>query len=224
MSLTNIQLINLALKQAGLDSSFQTDARTWLNHISRTEALRQDYPKFRKSSDITFVSGQRAYNLPSDFLRSDMAYIYEPSTGKRGSDILIMQDYMFEKYRITANGNPSVAVIDENNSQIVFNTLPNDTSKACRLWYFREPTAIATDSTNDGDIPDFPDQDFLKDKLMEYAYEFLEDKRENKKGAQAEKTKREFQKNMYNDDSYSQVPLESTHFRPTRGRGRGRGF
>lgn len=221
MALTNIQLINLSLKQAGLDSSFQTDARTWLNHISRTEALRQDYPKFRKSSDINFVSGQRAYNLPDDFLRSDMAYMYEVSSGKRGADILIMQDYMFEKYRINASGNPSVAVIDEGNSQIVFNTLPNDTSKACRLWYFREPVAIATDSTNDSDIPDFPDQEFLKEKLMEYSYEFLNDNREVKKGAQAQRAKMDYQKNMYNDDSYSQVPLESTHFRPSRGRGRG---
>lgn len=225
MALTNLQLIDLALAQAGLDSSFQATARLWLNHISRTMAERQDYPKFDKQATITFVPAQREYSLPSDFLRADTCYLYKVSTNERGTDILLVNSYMYDKYRISASGNPSFATIDEDNSQIIFNTLPADATQSARLRYFREPTAIALDTTDDAATPDFPDQDALLQELQKYALEYLDDPRQSRKGQEAKSTNRDFQKNMYNDDSYSQMPLENTHFRPTNRRGsRRRGF
>jgi len=223
MALTNIQLINLGLSQAGLDSSFQAAARQWLNHISRTAAERQDYPKFDKQSTITFVSGQRDYALPTDFLRASACYLYKVSTDQRGSDILLVQSYMFDKYRISANGSPNMATIDEDSGTIVFNSLPNDTTQSARLRYFREPTAIALDTTDDNAAPDFPDTDFLLQELQRFALEYLNDPRQQSKKQEAMMAKREYQQNMYNDDMYSQVPLENTHFRSTNRRGR-RGF
>ena len=223
MALTNIQLINLALEQSGLDSSFQTKARTWLNHVSLKLAERQDYPKFNTQSNIPFVSGQRAYDLPATFLRSDSAYLYKNAEDQRGVDILLVSKYMFDKYRVSASGNPSIATIDEDNNQIIFNSIPNNALQGCRLRYFRKPVAIATDTTNDNDTPDFPDQDLLLQELQVMAYEFVGDPREQSKAQQAMATKRDFQKNMYNDDSFSQISLENTHFRPTSRRGR-RGF
>ena len=225
MALTNLQLIDLALSQAGLDSSFQATARLWLNHISTSMAERQDYPKFDKQEVVPFVVGQREYNLPSDFLRASTCYIFNTTTSERSSDILIVDSYMFDKHRISADGNPTISTIDENNDQIVFNTIPGDASFSARLRYFRKPVSIALDTTDDAAIPDFPDQDALIQELQVYALEYLNDPRQSRKKQESKGTNRDFQKNMYNDDSYSQVPLENTHFRPTNRRGsRRRGF
>lgn len=224
MPLTRIDLVNLALSQAQLDSSYQTKARGWLNVIIDRLALRRNYKFYYKtpSTDVPFVAGVQEYALPLDFQRSDSCFLVQ--NGQKGNEIMIVEPYRFDQLDIgNVTGNPIAAVIKLETQVIRFNTVPAaGTTCSYRLNYWRSPQALTTDSTDDLVVPDFEDQDILINELMKWAYEFIDDERLGDKKMDIKEAHREHQRNMYESDGTGQIDLARDMFRPrtnTRGRG-----
>lgn len=223
--MTRIALINHALDQAGLDSSFQTKARTWLNTVLEKLSIRTNYKFYRKKAETAWVSGQKAYNLPADYQRSDSCFMLDPA-GNPGQAIPIVEPYEFDMYTPgSSSGTPVMATIDLDAGTIIFSSAPSDPNgRSYRLWYFRDPPTYSTDTTDDSVVPDFEDQETLIQELILMAYQFREDEREAAQERKLKETKAEFQRNMFESDGTSVMPLNSFVFRNGRRRGRRSGF
>lgn len=224
--LTLIQMIDHALSQAQLDSSFRQDARTWYNVIVNRLTANYDYPRYRTSADINFVAGQKSYDLPTDFNRADECYQINVN-GDQGAMIPLMDSYMFQQMNGgNISGPASVGYIDINDNKILLNTKAggNTGTNGLRLYYFKTPTQVNLFGADDASIPDFPDQDSMIEELKAMAYEFRNDERYPQKKAEANKAKDNYQRNQYNDDSYSVTPLNAVTFRGNNRRSRSRGF
>ena len=98
MALTRIQIVDLALAQAGLDSGFRTNGRLWLNLVLQKLGQDFNWPEWKKITSYTsFVNGQSEYALPADFAKADTIYLYQLNNGleQRGEQILISNTYKF---------------------------------------------------------------------------------------------------------------------------------
>jgi len=218
--------MDYALGQAQLDSSFRPDARLWYNIIVTRLTDRFDYPFYRKSADGTFLVGQKSYALPSDFKRADFCY-QTNENGNQGAMIPIVDNYLFEQMNGgSISGPSSVAKIDTAGDLIVFNTSvgSSGSTNGYRLFYFKKPTQVNTDGSNDAAVPDFDDQNTLMEELKAEAFEFRDDQRYGQKKQEAKDSLVQYQRNQYNDDSYSVVPLNAITFRGTNRRTKSRGF
>jgi len=224
--LTLLQMIDYALNQAQLDSSFRPDARLWYNITVNRLANKYDYPFYRKKDDTVFVPGTKDYSLPADFNRADTCYQID-SQGNQGAMIPILEPYLFDQMNGgNISGPSSVAMIDQLAAQIKFNTSlsDNNASVGYRLLYFRKPEQVDLTGTDDAAVPDFLDQDTLMEELKKNAFEFRDDPRYMQKKMEAKEALVEYQRNQYNNDSYSTVPLNAVNFRSTNRRSRSRGF
>lgn len=223
MPLTRIDLVNLALSQSQLDSSYQTKARGWLNLIIDRLALRRNYKFYYKTAtDVPFIAGQQEYTLPLDYQRSDSCFLVQ--NGQKGNEILIVEPYRFDQLDIgNVTGNPVAAVIKLETQTIRFNVAPSQgTTVFYRFNYWRSPASLSTDASDDLVVPDFEDQDILIQELMKWAYEFTDDERLGDKKMDMKEAHREHQRNMYESDGTGQMDLARDMFRPrtnTRGRG-----
>lgn len=219
MPLTRIDLVNLALSQAQLDSSYQTKARGWLNIVIDKLALRKNYKFYYKtpSTDVPFVAGVQEYGLPDDFQRSDSCFIIQ--NGQVGTEVLIVEPYRFDQLAFgNITGTPSAAVIKVESQVIRFNTAPSaGNNLSYRLNYYRSPQALTTDSTDDLVVPDFEDQDVLIQELMRWAYEFTDDERYEAKKMDIKEAHRDHQRNMYESDGTGQMDLARDIFRSRTG-------
>lgn len=220
--MTRIEIVNQAIEQAGLDSSFQTKARGWLNIITEKLSIRTDYKFYEKTVDTTFVVGQKTYALPADYQRGDTIYYIQ--NGVTGYAIPIVDSYLFDQYNYGVNGMPSMAYIDQNAGQIVFNSSPTDGTKQFRLRYYQKPDVLSTSNADDAVIPDFKDQYTLIEELIAMAYEYRDDARYGSKKQEAMKSNMDFQRNMYDSDENSEIPLNKFVFRGNRRRGRTSNF
>lgn len=217
--------MDYALNQAQLDSSFRQEARLWYNIVVNKLASYYDYPFYRTSVSIPYVSGQRAYSLPADFKSADEAYQYDIN-GNTSIMIPLVDSYMFQQMSTgNVTGNGSVAYVDTQSNEIVLNSAPNPgTNVGIKLFYFRKPVAIALDGSDDASVPDFQDQTLLMEELKAQAFEFRNDDRYMSKKQEIQKANIDFQRNMYQTDSYSNMNLNAVNFRGTNRRTRGRGF
>jgi hypothetical protein len=228
--LTLLQMMDYALGQAQLDSSFRADARMWYNIVVNRLTANFDYPFYRTSADTPFVVGQKEYALPADFKTADECYKIDQN-GYMGSPIPIIQSYLFNQMDTgNTSGPANVAMIRTMDSQtlngkIVFNaSLASGNGEGFRLFYFKRPAQVATNGANDASVPDFLDQNTIMEELKKEAYEFRNDERYMQKKAEAKESMALFQRNQYNDDAFSTVPLNAQVFRGNNRRTRSRGF
>jgi len=221
MALTRIQLVDEALAQAGLDSGYRTRGRTWLNIVLEKLSVRTNYKFWRKSVDAAFVANQKDYNLPADFKRIDTIFFVD-SSGNQGNSISIREPYEAEPFRQdTSRGFPVVAWIDENTDKVKFNSAPSSVdTQMYRLNYFKDAPSYSTDATDDAVVVDFDDQWVLLEELKLMAMEWADDERYQPKKDDVKKAHIEHQRNMYQSDANSSIPLNNEVFRSTQRRGR----
>ena len=220
MALTLLQIVDTALDQAGLDSGFRTKARNWLNIILAKQASDFKWPHWHKqTSTVSLTPGTTAYAIPSDFNRADTCYLYQlnGSTYQRGNQIRIYDTYRFDDVDYTSlTGVPTAAYINTLNSTIVFNSSPSDSGHYYKLRYYIDAPVYSTGTSNDSTTPDFPDQNFLIQELVKWAYEFQDDERFAPKTAEAERALQMTKRNIYENDSTPQMPLSQFQFQPRR--------
>jgi hypothetical protein len=221
MALTRIQIVNLALDQAGLDTSFQAKARNWLNYITKNLSERQNYKFYRKSVDAPFVVNQTDYDLGSiapDFDRVDGMF-YVDSNGVQGRGIFLADAYMFDQYRTNGSGFPYYAYIDEEDNTVKFNSSPASVAgDAFRMFYFREPATLSLDDADDGVIPDYKDQGTLVAELEAMAFKFIDDERYGQQKQEAKQESQTYQRLTSQVDGNSKMDLNSWQFRSNRRR------
>jgi len=223
MPLTRIDIVNTALEQSQLDSTYQSKARKWLNIIVDRLALRKNYKFYYKTADdVPFVAGTLEYALPLDYQRSDSCFVI--SNAAQGREIIIVEPYRFEQTSfVNLNGDPTAALIKIENQTIKFNSSPaQGTTASYRFNYWRSPQALTLDAADDLVIPDFEDQDILIQELVKWAFEYLDDERYGQKAGEIKSAHQEHQRNMYESDGTGQMDLARGMFRPrTNSRGRG---
>lgn len=222
MALTLLQIIDTSLDQAGLDSGFRTKARNWLNIILAKQANDFDWPHWHKQTAYTsLVSGQTAYTLPADFNHADTIYLYQLNNGvyQRGSQIRVYDTYRFDDVDYTAlSGLPTSAYIDTINGNLVFNSSPTDSNKGYKMRYYKDAPSYNTGGSEDSSTPDFPDQNFLIQELVKWMYEFQDDERYGNKKGEAQQDLIQTKRNIFENNSTPQMPLEQFHFTPRRRR------
>jgi hypothetical protein len=221
MALTRIQIVDEALAQAGLDSGYRTRGRTWLNIALEKHAVRTNYKFWRKSADVSFVANQRTYDLPADFKRIDTIFLVD-ANGNQGAMVAIREPYQAEPFRRdNSYGMPSVAWIDENLDKVQFNSAPSAVSgEKYRINYFKDAPSYSTTDSDDAVTVDFDDQWLLIEEVKLMAMEWSDDERYQSKKADVKEAKIEHQRNMYQSDAHSNIPLNQEVFRPTSRRGR----
>lgn len=219
MPLTRIALVNQALDQAGLDTSYQAKARGWLNAVTETLAIQNNYNFYRKTAtDAALVSGQSNYSLPTDFQKPD-SLLRVDSLGNVGSQIFIVDPDRFDMYVRGFNGDPTLATIDIPNLLLKFNGVPTATTAMYyRLSYFRKPTTLSLDSSDDNVIPDFSDQTVLRENLIKWAYENLDDERYPQKSAEAKEANQKLMRNILQTTDTGKMQLSTENFRARRRR------
>jgi len=214
--LTLIKLVDEALGQAGLDSSYRAKGRNWLNIALDRLANRYNYRFYRTSVDVPFVALQKDYNLPADFKRVDTVF-YIDANGSQGSQISIREPYEAEPYQQdTAFGIPNIGWIDDQADKIKFSSAPAAvTGEKYRLHYFSDSPSYDTTGSDDSTIPAFDDQWLLMEEIKALAYEWQDDERYPMKKQEAAQANQEFQRNMYQSDAFSRIPLNNELFRST---------
>ncbi len=213
--LTRIQLVDYALTQAQLDTNFRTLGRTWLNHVLNKLYKRSNYLNSNiLAAAVPLVAGVDIYALPTDFGRADACFFYN-AQGIQGAEIPIVDSYMFDPWKQgSSTGAPSVAYIDVDTETIHFNSKPSQGSTDYyRLRYFKEAPSYSTDSSDDNVIPDFEDQDMLIQEVIAQAFEYTDDERQDKKKAEAMMSRKDFQRNMNQNDNQSVCELDRLIFR-----------
>jgi hypothetical protein len=216
-------MMDYALGQSQLDTSFRPDARLWYNIIVNKLSDYNDYPFYRESVLIPYVAGQKRYALPADFKNADEAYQTD-TQGNTSVPIPLIDSYIFQQMSVgNVSGSASVGYVDTGTRELVLNSVPNDSGVGVKFFYYKQPLQVDLSGADDASIPDFIDQTLLMEELKLQAYEFRNDERYMQKKAEIKEADVKFQRNMYQDDAFSTIPLNAVNFRGRRGRGR-RGF
>lgn len=212
-TLTLIGIINLALDQSGVDSSYQTKARTWFNFITNTLSEQNNYKFYNTTATaVPFLTNVRTYPLPATFQKADTCYRLNPD-GSMGTQIFIVESYDFDNYLRNVSGDPTLAYIDIGNQNIIFNNLPtSNTSTSYVLRYFRKPTQYAVDGSQDTVIPDFPDQNVLVQELIKMCFKDLDDERYQQQSSDALDAQRKLQRNQFQNEDTGKVDLSHANF------------
>jgi hypothetical protein len=233
MAFTVKELLDYSLDQAQMDknlSEHYTLAQKIYNLVLQSQADNFDFPWYSKmSANTAFLASTTAYDLPDDYAKSDNCYRVDMSTGNKGSSIWIIPPWEFDKYSASGSSEPSCAWIDQNNSQIVFNSsMTNPGTKGFVIRYFRKPTEITPGSNvNDNDTPDFPDQKTLAELIMLELMKYMNDERYTLQKSIADEEMRGTKLNAYDYDDNSNMSLGKSFKpgrRPSRGGGYGFGF
>lgn len=222
MALTRLQMFQFVLDQAQLEASpyYLAKARLWYKIVVDKLTLRQDYKFYNKVIDTPWVSGQKVYNVPSDYQRSDACFQVNEA-GVQGDEIFIRDTYQFDPYVSSASGMPTVAYINNTDNTIVFNSAPtNPSGKQFRLRYFKLPTDYSLTDSDDNVVPDFEDCDVIMQHMLSIAFEREDDERQSSKKMDAKLADQAQQRNMYDADSSSSNDLARESFRGRRGYGR----
>ncbi len=221
MALDRIGIVNLALDQAGLDSSFQTKARGWLNFVTQKLAEQYNYKFYRTTaSDVPYIAGTKTYALPTSpaFQKADTVYRVN-SDGSLGDQIFLMDSYRFDQYARGYTGDPTLALIDTKLNTITFNNTPaSTTATSYRLTYFMKPAVLSTSNADDAVVPDFIDQNVLIQELMKMAYEHQDDERYQEKNQDALKANQMLQRNQFQATDTGLMDLSHSQFKPRRRR------
>lgn len=221
-----------ALEIAQLDSSFLTLARQYYNQVIHELSSDFDWPYFRKqASDVVLLAGQREYDLPTDYNRSDTCYLVDTNNNRR--QIIIMSKTRFDQLGRsgTLTGDPRCAYIDLGRRKIVFDSSPSDSTRYYRLTYFRQGVEVADNGTATGQYSgDTSDIDFEHPPLVvtmitARLLDYTDDERAQYWYQKADKEMGDSKMNMNDEDDDSVMDLASSRFRsgrrPTRGGGGG---
>lgn len=225
MPLTRLQIVDLALDNAQLDSGFRSKARLWLNVIMEQQSRDFRWPFYNKVGDYTpFVAGQVEYDVPSDYFRSDSIYRYS-SGGARGTLIPIVEPYIFDQVNLSNNpstylvqGPSQVAMIDISRNKIVFDQMSAAPTDGFKLRYFRAPEVLSLNDSDDGVVPDFEDQNFLIQEVTNWAMKFNDDERQPAQAMESKMAMQQSKRTVYDNDGKSSIPLNQINFRVRRRR------
>lgn len=206
-------IIDLALDQAGVDTSYKAKARNWLNYIINTLCAQNNYRFYNKNaSAVPFITNQKSYSLPADFDKADTCYRLN-SDGSIGTQIFLLEPYRFDQYNRNLSGDPTIGMIDTQAGTIVFNSYPSSsTATSYQLRYFRKPANYALDGSQDTSVPDFPDQTVLVEQLMKMVYENLDDQRYGDKKGDALDAQKKLQRNQFQESDTQVVDLSHEKF------------
>lgn len=226
---TRVQLMDEALHLAGLDSGYYTLTRGWLNTIIEAQARNFRWPFYAKTApDVPFIAGQLAYDVPGDLAQPNTIFLVQ--NGQRGAEISIVDPGLFEVYKYgTAAGSPRYATIYTSydaGAQVQtlnFDQVALNSNASYRLAYFRLPEPQSLDNTDDNNIPDFQNQDFLIEALIKVMNKDEDDSRYEAQKAEAAETERKAKFNTYPANSNT-VTLDRSRFAPGGRRRRGWGW
>ncbi len=227
MSIKQVGFVcNRALELAQLDSvSFSELARQHYNLVLDDVSRAYDWPYFRVVwADQAMIPGQKAYDLPANYKRSDTCYLFDNNRSIR--EIFIVSKYQFDASFVpdTARGDPGLAYIDLDARQIVFNNSPSVQTRAFRLTYFRNPVEVDDQGGDDSNDIDFESPTYIMQELAACLMDFRDDDRADAWHAKANATLGKIKMNSYDEDSDSKIELSHAVFKPGRGRGRRGGF
>jgi len=201
-----------ALELSQLDSGFNTLAHQYYNSVLRQVATDTDWPYYRiQGADVPLLAGQKVYDLPDDYNRSDTCYLIDQYNIKTA--IIIVSKYKFD--RLTSpnvSGMPNIAYIDTQNNQIVFNT---SVSQPCayQLTYFRQPIETDEGGADDAEVIDFQNPMYLIYKIAAMMMDYNDDERANDFHAKADALFHKDRLNSYDEDNDSTIELGPS-FRP----------
>ncbi len=207
-----------ALELGQLDEvSFLPTARQYYNLVLDDASRVYDWPYFRKVwADQALIPGQRTYDVPDDYKRSDTIY-FKDQNGNR-KEVFVMAKYRFDSLqkRSDVQGIPQAAYVDLGSRQIVFDQVPSDGGKFFQLTYFRDPVEADDQGGNDSDPIDFESPLYLIQEMTAMMWDFQDDDRADRYRALAMKTLAGLKMNSYDEDADSVLELSHTCFRPGR--------
>lgn len=234
MALNVIGVIHYCLDQAQMDKFLPEHIRfAKVIYNMELDKLAGDfeYQWFFKRGPVTsFVSGQKQYTLPTDYLKSDSCYLVDSSTGSRGANVTIISPWQFDRNDTgSITGPASCAYINSKDRKIVFNSALNEVgNSAFQLSYYRTPDLIDVDSTiNDEDSVDFSDQTAIIESIISKLMKYIDDDRYGMQKMEAKEELRDTRMNSFDYDDHSQMSLGRpfrSGKRPTRGGGGFGGF
>lgn len=219
-------VVNRAIELAQLDSGFLPLARQYYNLILNNQVTKFDWPYYRtQNSDVLFIAGQKAYDLPDRYTRSDTCFLVD-SYGNT-FPIVIRSKYQFDLLAYNQfSGDPVMAYIDMHAKQIVFNSTPT-APRYWRLTYFRQPDQIDESGGNDSDEIDFQAPLALIYLITAMLMDYTDDERASNFMAKAEKEIHDNKMDSFDEDNNSIVELGPNYkqgTRPIRGGASGFGF
>jgi hypothetical protein len=185
--LSRIEIVRQAVALAGRGSEMYPTARTLLNTILRSLALRAKHPALRKTgTEITLAAGSTTVELPSDFgagsdhliFGSDRKPIFE-----LGSDEFV--DRGGFPSNSAGNGRPTAYIVDLNAGVYRFNVAADQAYGFIPI-YFCVPEAIDEDSNGDTEKPWYRNDETLVEGLLWRLYTYLQDVREDTQKAKFE--------------------------------------
>ncbi len=213
-----------ALELAQCDEvTFLPTSRQYYNLALDAVSRAYDWPYFRLvAPNVPIITGQRAYDLPDDYKRSDTCYFIDPNGNYR--EIFIKSKYEWDSYQKKVNtyGDPQVAYIDIGAQQIVFDNSPSASgNRNYSLTYFRNPIEADDQGGDDGNNVDFESPIYLVYEIAAMLLDFNDDQRADGWHMKANQLLNNLKMNSYDEDSNSVNELSHAKFRPGRRPGRG---
>lgn len=226
---TVIDVVDKAIGLAQLDLSFRPLARGYLNTILKNYSSNTNWPSYRLvQDDELFLSGQKEYDLPEDYSRSDDCYLVYNNSGtpQRASQILIVSPTRFRQMANTASsGVPRLAYIDLNGRKIVFESAPTNGTYSYSLAYFRQALNYDVNGGDDDDVLDFENPETIIQELAAWLMKYTDDERQPMQGQASKSSLRDTKINSFDEDDDSVTELATSKFRggsrPPRGGGGG---
>lgn len=220
---TRIQIVDLALTTAQLDSSYRVQGRQMLNIL--IDKLTRDFNwPFRRISYAAQAFSATSILLPTNYLKADNLFLY--TQGQKSIEVKIVEPSIFDLAPTGYVGIPQIAMIATANPEfsslsqqknIVFNAIPATGSPyTWQLNYFRSSTDLSTDSADDGVVPDFEDQTVLIEELTAWAMKNADDQRYKDQKTEAGGVTRNAKINTYDFNSDSKMELNSSCFKTGR--------
>lgn len=217
---TRIQLVDLALFTAQLDSGYRAQGRQWLNLIIDKLARDFNWPFYRvHQAPAAFTA--TSILLPTNYSHADNLYLY--TNAQKFIEIKINEPSIFDQYPTGYTGIPQAAMIQTVNpefsgtaqqKQIVFNAIPDLSAPyTWQLNYFRRPVDLSVDSSDDALVPDFEDQTVLLEELTAWAMKNSDDERYVQQKTEAKGITRDAKVNTYDYNSNSKLELNTAVFK-----------
>jgi hypothetical protein len=180
-SRTRLQLVTLAVKQAGRGAELYDQGKDLLNLVLRKLAIEAKYPALRKiGTVITLSGGSTTAALPTDFGAGSDHIAFGPERSRM--EELEAQQF-FDQGGIPSttagSGRPTAYMVDREAGMYRFNRIP-DQSYDFLPVYFKMPADLAANSSSaDGQSVWYDNDDTLIELLKTELYVWLNDEREN---------------------------------------------
>jgi hypothetical protein len=178
-SLSRIQIVQTAVKQAGRSAELNAHAKLLLNALLRSQALSKRYPCLRRiGSESTLSAGSATASVPSDIGAGTEVLIF--GTEKNQLLETDLQDFVRAYGFIPstqASARPTAFMFDRNAALFRFNASA-DQAYPFTPVYFRLPADLATDDTDDNTQLWYEDDNAIMQGLVWLIYQYTDDVRE----------------------------------------------